>query len=473
MWVAVATALALATGTAEPQVIEPRTAAQHAALTSMAPEFCYSGRRFGGKSFIGCLKAYLYASLYPGARVGVCREERASMETTTLLTLKNEVIPRPIWQRYWRESKSALYLPNGSEINVFGLDKPGRALGTRYGLVVVDQAEQIDENQFQTINSSMMQVGMRWHQLLLLFNPDSPDHWAYKRYLPDLGDGPRHDENGRLFAEVCHVLPDDLLEYLSEQSRERFDSLQGTFRDRMRLGLWVAFEGAIYPMWSAARHVVDPPDVAEKWGGYPPPDWPRVFACDLGYDNPFACGWAATDPDGKRHVYRQVYMSRRTIDVHGETILEEERKEMAMLRECAKALGREKELAPYLESLNVETRWSDHDRGEREILANMGIETQAAVKDIQAGIQSVAQALEAGEVVIWKGSLVERDARLAEMNQPTCLEEEMPGYRWGVKKSSGAGQDKPASDQADHACDWLRYLIHSEQYGARAGLWVA
>lgn len=472
MWVAlVATALAI-TGAPSRGVIEPRTEAQRIALTSTAPEFCYSGRRFGGKSFIGCTKAYTYASLYPYARVGICREERASMETTTLLTLKNEVVPRSVWANYWRESKSALYLPNGSEINVFGLDKPGRALGTRYGLVVIDQAEQIDENQFQTINSSVMQVGMPWHQLLLLFNPDGPDHWAYKRYQPDLGDGKRKDENGREFAEVVHVLPDDLLEYLSQQSRERFDSLTGTFRDRMRLGLWVSFEGAVYPMWSAAQHIVERPAIAEKWGGYPPPDWPRTQAMDLGYDNPFACGWAATDPDGKRHVYRQVYMSRRTIDHHGRTIHEAETKELETLRECAATQGREKELAPYLEHLHVDTRWSDHDRGERAILEEMGIATSPAVKDIHAGIQSVAQALQALDVVVWKDSLVERDARLAEMGRPTCLEEEMPAYRWGMKKSSGQGQDKPASDQSDHACDWLRYLIHSQQYGARAGLWI-
>jgi phage terminase large subunit len=441
-------------------------------MKSVAPEFCYSGRRFGGKSFIGCAKGYLYALKYPGARVGICREERASMETTTLLTLKQEVIPRIVWHNYWRESKSALYLPNGSEINVFGLDKPGRALGTRYGMVVIDQAEQIDLNQFDTINSSMMQVGMPWHQLLLLFNPDSPEHWAYKRYKPDLGDGKRVDENGRHFADVVHVLPNDLLEYLSEQSRERFDSLSGTFRDRMRLGLWVAFEGAIYPMWSSGRHVIDRPGLTERWGGYPPPEWPRSFACDLGYDNPFACGWSAMDPDGKRHIYRQIYMSRRTIDQHGDAILAQEAEELATLRRCAAGLGREKELAPYLEDLNLDTRWSDHDRGERAILDDMGIPTSPAVKDIQAGIQSVAQALEAGDVFVWKGSLVERDPRLAEMLAPTCLEEEVHAYRWGVKKVSGAGQDKPAADQADHACDWLRYLIHSEAYGARAGVWV-
>lgn len=441
----------------------------------MAPEFAYSGRRFGGKSHIGCAKAYAYACLYPGARVGICREERASMEATTLQTLKNEIIPRSIWHSYWRESKSALYLPNKSEINVFGLDNPGRALGTRYGLCVIDQAEQLDFIQFQTINSSMMQVGMPWHQLLLLFNPDGPDHWAYKRYLPDEGDGVRRDENGRVFAEVVHVTPTDLLEYLDGQSLERFDSFTGTFRDRMRLGLWVAFEGAVYPMWSPAVHIVDAPAEWERWGGYPPPDWPRTFACDLGFDNPFACGWVAKSPDGKKFVYRQILMSHRTIEKHGAQILEEEAKELDALRVAAKALEREKEFAPYLEAFPIEARWSDHDRGEREQLADMGIQTYAAVKDIHAGVQSVALALERRTIAIVKGSLVERDQRLAEIGAPTSLEQEFPGYRWRVRKSGGGASDQRQDlpvDQHNHALDWLRYEIHSSQYGAAAGLWV-
>src|SRR5262245_49324639 len=113
----------------------PRTAAQRLALCSTAPELCYSGRRFGGESWIGCYKAWLFARLYPGARVAICREERASMERTTLLTLRQEIVPPDFWATHWREGKSALTFPNGSEIHVFGLDKPGRALGARYGLV--------------------------------------------------------------------------------------------------------------------------------------------------------------------------------------------------------------------------------------------------------------------------------------------------------------------------------------------------
>lgn len=260
------------------------------ALKSTVPELAYSGRRFGGKSWVGCAKAWLYADRNPGARVAICREERASMEATTLVTLRQEIVPAAYWSRYWREGKGVLEFPNGSEIHVFGLDRPGRALGARYGLVVVDQAEQLSFEQFEIINSCAMQVGMPWHQTMLLFNPDSEEHWAYRRYHPDEGDGLRLDDGGKVFAEVVHVLPDDLIGLLSQTSRDRFNRMSGVWYDRYRMGLWRHFEGAVFPTWHPAKRVVDPPAVWADWGGYPPPDWPRGRGIDFGfYPDPFVC----------------------------------------------------------------------------------------------------------------------------------------------------------------------------------------
>src|SRR5690242_17409850 len=85
------------------RILKPETRAQVSAWKSTAPELCYSGRRFGGKSWLGCAKGFAYAARYPGANVGICREERASMEGTTLRTLRTEVVPGPVWDRYWSE----------------------------------------------------------------------------------------------------------------------------------------------------------------------------------------------------------------------------------------------------------------------------------------------------------------------------------------------------------------------------------
>ena len=59
--------------------------------------------------------------------------------------LREEVMPRGLWDQCWKESKSTVFLPNRSTIHVFGLDKPGRALGTRYGRIVKDGTTAFDE----------------------------------------------------------------------------------------------------------------------------------------------------------------------------------------------------------------------------------------------------------------------------------------------------------------------------------------
>jgi hypothetical protein len=453
---------------------EPRTHAQAVAIRSTAAEFCYSGRRFGGKSFIGCAKAWIYANEYPGARVAVCREERASMETTTLLTLRQEIVPPDFWAQHWRESRSALLLPNGSEIHVFGLDKPGRALGSRYGMVVVDQAEQITLEQFEIINSCAMQVGMPFHQTMLLFNPDSPEHWAYKRYRPDEGDGFRDDEKGQRFAEVVHVLPDDLTEYLDGLSLARFDRMAGVLHDRYRLGLWRHFHGAVFTTWHPAKRVVDAPASWAAWGGFPPPDWQRGRGIDFGfYPDPFVCSWWAKDPAREHwYRYREKCELSKLADVHALEILDAEEAELQTLRNCAKVMGRESDFRSLLAQYPITASYSDHDRGERELLERperygRSVWTDKAEKDILAGLQTLMNMLtddpEAPQMYLVRGAPVVRDVELVRRQEPTCLEEEMGGLRWPKPRDANAitrSVQLPVPGK-DHCIDAARYFHHS------------
>lgn len=384
------------------------------------------------------------------------------MESTTLLTMRQEIIPPALWGDMWRESKSTVFLPNGSEIMVFGLDKPGRALGARYGLAVIDQAEQLDKNQFEIINSCVMQVGMPWHQTLLLFNPDSPEHWAYKRYTPDSGDGVRQDESGRTFARVVHVRPDDLMGYLSDASRARLDGMDGVWRLRYRLGLWAAFEGAVYgDLWAPKDCVVDRPDVWAAWGGYPPPTWPRYRAIDFGMQNPFVCQWWAEDPDGVFWRYREIYHTGRITDDHARTMAQAESDELEALRRHAAG---DHGMEPYLAALYVRKSVADPARPDlHETLARLGFRVENASNDILAGIESTRAMLKASRVRFVRGSLIERDGQLAQAKKPLCTEDEVPGYKWQKDRATGSEsgpRDLPIK-QNDHGLDAMRYLFHT------------
>jgi len=463
----------------EPYVHEPRTEAQRVMLESIEPELAISARKYVGKSWACGVKVFDYALAYPHAHTGLCREERASMENTTLSVFWGSVVPPEIKAACWNGSRSRLELPNGSRVDVFGLDEPRRIQGSRYGLVACDQAEDLDYTQFETLNSCVGQERMPWRQLMLAFNPADTNHWAFLRYKPDLGDGLRFNAKGRAFARVIHAQPGDLEDLIPADYRDRLDSMHGVFYQRLRLGLWCSAEGQVFDNWDPAVHVVEMPDEWEAWEGFPPPAWPRYFGIDFGYEpDPFACGWWAESPDGVRYLYRQLCHTRRTIVQQAEQVVALEAEELASLRRsCPRE--RAQELGAYLDELNITARFSDHHRGERAMLAEHGIHTQPADKDITASIQTVLGLLKSRpaqfadgrmlhpggpSILIVRGSLIDPDPRLREIGHPCCLEEEMGGYVWRSTREGqlgGKARQLPKQEK-DHCIDGvLRYVHHS------------
>lgn len=475
--------LATAPRTSPPEgsrVLGPETPAQSAALASRRPEVMYSGRRVGGKSWLGCFKARLYAEMFDGARVAICREERVSMEATTLVTLRREIIGHERWAAWWRESKSALFLPNGSEIHVFGLDKPGRALGARYGFMFVDQAEQLSQEQFEIANSCCMQIGMPWSQFFGAYNPESPEHWAYLRYLPDDGDGLRFREDGSCFAEVIHTQPNDFMNHLTSEGRARLDGMSGTYGQRLRWGKWVGFEGQVLDNFDPAIHVRDAPAVFAEWGGLPPPSWPRYRGIDFGFVHPWASVWLVQAPGGNLMVYRYALQTGLTIDEQTAIINGAEADELAKLRASASA-DYARENASTLSSLNLAGSWSDHEAGHRQQYDANGVWTQLAKKDVFSGVETLRNLLDPRHLdadgfprlTIIKGALMERDRKLEQAKRPSSLEQEIARWNWRTAKTAGGARltkDQPV-DVGEDAIAALRYVCHSLETQGSIGVY--
>src|SRR5258707_14972945 len=96
----------------------------------------------------------------------------------------------------------------------------------------------------------------------------------------------RHEDNPVLFDEH-EVMTAEGTRYISI-----LDALTGVRYLRLRCGLWAAAEGMVYEdSWDRARNVVNRYHI--------PAEWPRYLAVDFGFTNPFACLWAACDPDGR------------------------------------------------------------------------------------------------------------------------------------------------------------------------------
>jgi phage terminase large subunit len=206
----------------------------------------------------------------------------------------------------------------------------------------------------------------------------------------------------------------------------------------------VSAEGAVYE-FDPRLHLIDPFPV--------PAHWPRVRSFDFGYTNPFVCLWLTLDPDGRLYLYRELYMTRRTVKVHAATVNEFSRLE------------------------RYEASVSDHDAEDRATLAENGIHTLPAVKAIRPGLDAVAERLKvAGDgkprLFVFRGALVERDEELAAARRPVCTEQEFDAYQWPKAADGKALKDVPV-DRDNHGLDALRYAVVWADARQRGGVGYA
>jgi hypothetical protein len=227
-------------------------------------------------------------------------------------------------------------------------------------------------------------------------------------------------------------------------------------KDRLRHGKWVAAEGLIYEDWSAGIHLLDcmptfsdntPVDQAGvPWA------WPRYWSIDFGFTNPFVCQFWAEDPDGRLYLYREHYLTERTVSTHAKLILD-------MVAPEVEVEGGGKGKREWLEP-RPQAVVCDHDAENRaQFSYEIELATQNAHKAVTEGIQAVQERLKVRadgkpRLFILRSALTRRDLALEEAKKPTCTAEEITSYVW----SDRVGKEAPVKEN-DHGCDAMRYVV--------------
>jgi phage terminase large subunit len=181
-----------------------------------------------------------------------------------------------------------------------------------------------------------------------------------------------------------------------------------------------------------------------------PVSWRRYWGVDFGYVNPFVLQCWAEDPDGRLYLYREIYYSHRTVDVHAKTILD-----------IVRPGGRWRERKPT-------TVICDHDAEGRAVLEReLGMATTPAHKSVLEGIEAgQVRVRVAGDgkprIYFLRGAVVQQDQELKDCGRPTSTIEELPGYVWADK-----GKEAPNKED-DHGCDAMRYVVAEKDFGIRA-----
>jgi len=402
---------------------EPRGAAKELIDGSHCryPEILIEGPAGTGKTRAIAEKANLVCEKYPGCRILFCRKTRKSLNESVLVTYEEKVLTPDSKTKEGptRAHRDKYTYPNGSEIILGGLDYPERLFSTEFDIICLFEATEATLHDYESLHRALRNGVLPYQQIIADCNPSFPSHWLWQRAHTDL----MHHLPSR-FEDNPSMTP----EYL-----ERLSKLTGVRRDRLYLGRWVAAEGAVWPEYDARVHLLDRFPI--------PDDWQRFRSIDFGYTNPFVCQWWAQDGDGRLYMYREIYMTGRTVRQHAEKINELSAGERIAATIC------------------------DHDAEDRATLRESGIATSGARKDVASGIQAVAERLRStgdgkARLYLLRDSLVEVDGRLTELRQPTCTAQEIEGYLWKMAEDGSNPKEEPDKQRCpDHGCDAMRYMV--------------
>ena len=388
-----------------------------------------TGSAGGGKSRLAAEKIHGFMLKYPGATGLMLRKAREYASKSIVPFLLSTVIGKTPGVTYKKMDNTFVY-GNGSMLYVGGMrdesQREGvRSIGPAGGLDIawMEEATQFVEQDYNEVLARMRGRAASWQQIILTTNPGAPAHWI-KRRLIDGGEA-------HVYYSRATDNPHNPPAYLSTLAK-----LTGVLRLRLGLGKWVQAEGAVYPDFDPALHVLEPFPI--------PAGWRRFLSIDFGYTNPFVCQWWALDEDDRMYLYRELYMTQRTVRVH----------------------------AALINALSQGERYdyvvADHDAEDRATLRESGIHTMAAQKEVTVGIQEVAERLKvAGDgrprLFVLRNALVELDDSLEAAKRPTCTLEEFDSYSWPPSRDGTATKEAPVKDN-DHGMDALRYAAMSTKY---------
>ena len=405
------------------------------AIVAPDREILLAGPAGTGKSVALLWKVRHVAEANPGARVLIVRKTRSSLTESALVTFEQHVLgerhPVLTASPNMRKVRQSYRFPNGAEIIVGGMDKPEKTLSTEYDLIYIQDATELELDEYQTLFRALRagnvrdKNGVPVTQIVSDCNPTYPHHWLYKRHQAGSLKMFRsvHKDNPRFWDRAAGAWTPDGVQYL-----DTLGALTGFLRKRFLEGVWAAAEGLVYDQFG--------PHNLKPRGWVPPKEWPRYHAIDFGFVNPLVYQFWAKDPDGAIYLYREIYRTGMLVE------------DLAKVVKADIDAGRE-----------PRPDWiiGDHDAEDRATFdRHSGMKVQPADKTKKAGIQDMATRFKPGangrpQLYVVAGCVDRVDQSLAKTGKPTCTEEELSGYVWDAEK------DEPVKEN-DHGCDAARYL---------------
>lgn len=378
-------------------------------FTSRASELLGAGPAGTGKTFTIVWRLHTVAMRYPGVRILMTRKDLESLKPAALTTYVNGVMPHifGVYPFGGNKFTPAEYrYPNGSVIQVNGLDRPDKVKSAEYDVIYVNEATEITESTWEMLKSRLRHGAMPYQQIIGDCNPAGPKHWLRQRAQRGALEmvSSTHKDNPTYWDANAGEWTTMGQTYVNET----LAGLSGVEYDRLYLGKWAASHGLVYPQFTPA--MVRSMDVT---------GWRTILAADIGSRNPTAIGTLHFRGDGAWcHMSREVYRRNMTSS------------------EILSALENEADLVdPDVIYIDPSAKAYIDD------LVRDGYNAVAANNDVLTGIQQVRSVLVTGFSI-----------------DPECENTIDEFGMYAFPENPKIETDKPTKDH-DHAMDMLRYGI--------------
>lgn len=402
-------------------------------------------------------------------RVGTVNERTTLNQV--ILPIYRKLIPREAlmggrWDRAYNADRRTLLLAGGSTIDflTYQMDLDAWSGVAKHGIRLDEEPKgyagrKIFEECMERLLSTDGDFRMSFTPLFGL-------SWSY--HLLTAGGQPRDDED----VKVVRAHQDDN-PHLSERAKRRANKLYNSeVRAARKAGLWVHFQGQVYPEWDVNVHVVPehgPPLVTVGYDNHNHPIRKHAavyVGIDPGRDHPFAVVWCYAH-EGRLVVFD--YRKRRGEGTDAKAIAE-------MIHSVNRGWG----IKPTGYVIDPSSKRHTHETGTKSfqtLLAEHGIRARAGQNSRDAGFSRVAELLRdtpppprrpADAPDDWSPDMtnvrrLQVTANCSNLDDPDMpgLIEEFPMYRWkeaSVQAREVGSPGKPI-DLKNDALDALRYVV--------------
>lgn len=422
------------------------TPTQQRWINDQTRELLIEGSAGSGKTIFACYKVIFYALKYPNASIYIYRKTLPSLKRTSWKEIRNILYDLGI---PYDENKSEGVItlgesPNESKLYFGALDELSKVRSINADMIYIEQAEELTSPEFYI--ELMLRLGRGeaskrkggYSQMLLVVQPESEEHWIYKRYHeytdattefetkkqeailknPKNPQYPSYEtvlEGIQKRRKTAHFHYSENLK-LPKFQRDYYDNLKNEDYElwlRYSAGQWGKLTDVIYPNYDTVV-------VRDNFDFY-------SFGADFGFNNP-SCFLLMAWYDNECYILDEVYESK---------LLNRE-----LIDKCDEMLLKHR-LLP--EKLN--TGFGDAAEPDRiEEFNQRGYPMEKGIKDVTAKITTTKQT----KIHI----------------HPRCVNtiREIKGYKYR-KNRDGVTLDEPVKVN-DHAMDAMSYGV----YGVRGQL---